>query len=225
MWQQLSKNMSSNCASFPGKCTACFSPTGRQLVTYGMFDKYYKQITACEMYSLLFKFLHSTWTIMNESTSKTLSGMRPRSGFLVSALTALPNLVHRHVSAMCPPCVWTSRAAKPCPPRVRHVSALRPPWVRLFFFVGLCLGQWFGFGWVFVSCVSSLWSLHRSLYWVWLCLCPLFVWSPLAGGAFVCLEGLPRICAQSFGFPRMVCLRFVYVFLRPDASVELSVLV
>ena len=145
---------------------------------------------------------------------QTLCGMCqpcPSCVRLMSALASSPNL-GRHVSvrpcarlALYSPCVGFGRASKRCVPHaalcVRPLSFLCSLVVRPL--SALCRplsgSMVFGFGRAFVHSVSVLWFLR--LFCSVSVVCPLFVWSPLAGSALVCLKASPRICALSFVLP------------------------
>ena len=115
------------------------------------------------------------------SIARHVSALSPLWPLLQTLCTMCPPCVC-YVPALCPPWVRFSRASKDCPPCVRlefalaaspnlgrHVLAafvrlwsVCSPWPRLCLF-----------------CVRSCPPQSRSLYRAWLCLCLLFVWSPL----------------------------------------------
>ena len=165
---------------------------------------------------------------------------------LMSALASPQNLGLRPCVrlALYPPCVGFGRVSKCCISHVAlcvcHVSA--PCLFFVFWLSARCslfirsllvFGQVYGlalagplsalcplFGFCAFICYVS-----RSL---WLRLCPLFVWSLLAGSALVCLKAWPRIYTLSVVFPfcpffcLCVCPGFVWVCLCPDLYTKLG---
>ena len=153
--------------------------------------------------------LHSGSWVLPGLTKKIAAvyAMRPPCVNFVSALAAPPNVVRRpapawarlqtprllpSVSAMCP--LVLSLSAR-CLLFIRSLSAF----VGVY---GLALAEPLSVLCLFCPPPS------RSLYRVWLCLCPLFVWPPLTGSALVCQGGSPHICTLSFVFP--LCPGFLY---------------